>query len=201
MKVTRKERSRSTGQQANGSDVIWVRYGAHALRARPIAGLSICLAVACCPTTRKPFSRATEVLRDELRAAKIVADPELSDTIVIGALDRLNLTYIPSELKVFHGQKTRVTWVSEDGPFTLSFRPVAEAGLDRVTPFDKTIIDSSYDADKKLYFAQESVPENAGRPTGKPVRYHYTVTLQLGGHVPPLVDPDCPPIVVLPLPL
>jgi hypothetical protein len=198
MKVTRKDRSRSTRQQGNASDVIWFRYGAQPLRARPIAGLSICLAVACCPTTRKPFSRATEVLRDELRAAQIVADPDLSNTIVIGALDRRNLTYIPSELRVIRGQETRVTWVSEDGPFTLSFLRVAEAGLDRVTPFDKTTIDSSYDANKKLHIAQQSVLRNAGRPTGEPVRYHYTVTLQLGAHVPPLVDPECPPIVVLP---
>jgi len=134
----------------------------------------------------------------------IVPDPakDLPNIITMGVLERRNLTYMPSELKVDYGAETLVTWVSEDGPFTLSFLPpVGEEGLVTETPFKDRKIESSFDEKKKLHLAHATVLKEAGRPTGKePVRYHYTVTLQLGGHAPPLEDPECPPIVVLPLP-
>ena len=158
-------------------------------------GLCLAALMGCAATKTRPdfFQEQGKAFKKSLRDEAKYALPSLADdAVVIGSVansrGRPNLTYFPWEMRVPKGQKTAVSWISWDGPFTLTFKPVGTQTM-KDTPLEnaKTQLDSTFA--NGLHSAGATV---MGNEAGY---YYFKVTLTLPSGEP-LQDLYCPPIII-----
>jgi hypothetical protein len=150
--------------------------------------------------TNHDFKDELKIFRNKLNGHNLNSSVDVNspNTIVIGLetnSGKSNFVYMPSEMRIKAGQTPTLSWISWEGNFTLTFRPVPPSQPSPLAN-GKTVVTGTTTVPS---VASEQV---TGMTTGggsacptPPCRYHFTVHLDLpGGGTAD--DPECPPIII-----
>jgi hypothetical protein len=163
------------------------------------AGLLCAAALAACPPPVGTFFQRegkafkTRLHQEAKLSLRELADDEMAVGVIEDARGKRDLMYVPFALHVQQGRK--VSWISWDGPFTLTLKRSTDG---QAWPFEgeeRTLTSSSMDRSNALH----SVTVTVARRTN-PDWYNFRVTLTVAATptrpAEKIEDRYCPSIIV-----